>query len=193
MASSQRRRTAIRAPSASRQVAFHQLLTAARKTWLQDALSTALKRVPSSIVRMQIAEHVPADAQQILAAAGIRDEHVFPTPAVLQEEPTLVGYYRLLLGAPRKGFYRAGTGMGLFASMEKKGTFSARQRAELPAFCIAMAAELANLVRQISPRITPRDVSELPLLTLGSMLQGANNVRSANKRNRTCSLRSERS
>jgi hypothetical protein len=38
-----------------------------------------------------------------------------------------------------------------------------------------MAENLATLVRQISPRITARDVSELPLLTLGAQLYGSNN------------------
>ena len=121
--------------------------------------------------------YVPADAQRILAAGGIRDEHVFPTPALLEAEPTLIGYYRLLLGVPRKGFYRTDTGMGLFASMEKRGALTTRQRAALPEFCAAMAMELAQLVRQVSPQIMPRDIAELPLLTLGAMLQGANNVK----------------
>ncbi len=50
------------------------------------------------------------------------------------------------------------------------------QRASLPEFCKAMCSSLADLVRQLSPTVTPRDVQELPLLTLGSIFQGANNV-----------------
>jgi hypothetical protein len=38
-----------------------------------------------------------------------------------------------------------------------------------------MAEHLADLVRQISPAITARDVAELPLLTLGAQLYGSNN------------------
>ena len=38
-----------------------------------------------------------------------------------------------------------------------------------------MAEHLAELVRQISPKITARDVAELPLLTLGAQLYGSNN------------------
>ena len=38
-----------------------------------------------------------------------------------------------------------------------------------------MSENLAELVRQISPKITARDVSELPLLTLGAQLYGSNN------------------
>jgi hypothetical protein len=101
---------------------------------------------------------------------------VFPTPAVLEAKPTLIGYYRLLLGTSQKAFYRSGTGMGLFKSMEVAGTLSDRQRAALPDFCAAMGEVLGALVRQLSPIVTPRDVEELRLLTLGSQFQGANNV-----------------
>ncbi len=40
--------------------------------------------------------YVPHDAQRTLAAAGIRDEHVSPTPIILESGPMPVGYYRLL-------------------------------------------------------------------------------------------------
>ena len=39
-----------------------------------------------------------------------------------------------------------------------------------------MSKSLAELIRQLSPTVTPRDIKELPLLTLGSSFQGANNV-----------------
>src|ERR1044071_532573 len=102
----------VKTPSASRQVIFHQLLVGARRTVLIDALSDALGRVDPAELKSQLVRYVPADAQQILASAGVRDEHVFPTPIVLEEMPTLVGYYRLLLGVPQKTFYGAGSGMG---------------------------------------------------------------------------------
>jgi len=66
--------------------------------------------------------------------------------------------------------------MGPFKSMEANGTLNDRQRELLPVFCRAMCAALADMVRQISPTVTARDVQELPLLTLGSFFQGANNV-----------------
>src|SRR5436190_2048070 len=98
-------------PSASRQLAFHQLLVAARKTWLIDALQEALSLVDPAAVKREITATVPSDAQKILAASGIRDEYVFPVPAVLRAKPTLVGYYRLLLGVPQKIFYSSSTGL----------------------------------------------------------------------------------
>lgn len=142
-----------------------------------DALGETLARVDPKTLKGQLCDHVPADVQKLLAASGIRDEHVFPTPVVLETCPTLVGYYRLLLGLPQKSFYASGTGMGQFKRTEAEGFLSQRQRAALPEFCRAMATALADLVRQISPSVTMRDVSELPLLTLGSQFQGANNTK----------------
>lgn len=161
--------------SASRQIAFHQLLVAARKSWLIDALKEALKHAPPKTVKKQLSAYVPADAQQILAAAGVRDEHVFPVPVVLELKPTLIGYYRLLLGIPQKSFYKSGTGMSQFKAMEARGLLKPDRRPDLEGFCEAMGVSLAALVRQMSPHFASRDVSDLPLLTLGSQFQGGNN------------------
>ena len=161
--------------SPSRQIFFHQMLVAARKNVLTDALSEVLGQLDPTITKKQILTYVPAGAQQILAAAGIRDEQVFPVPAVLEKKPTLVGYYRLLLGISQKRFYRKGTEMGPFKSMETRGIFNPRKRPDIERFCALMAESLGELVRQISPKITVRDVSELPLLTLGAQLYGSNN------------------
>jgi hypothetical protein len=151
------------------------MLMAARNTVLMDALSEALGQIDPSIAKKQILVYVPAGALKILAAAGIRDEHVFPIPAVLEKKPTLVGYYRLLLGVSQKRFYRKGAGMSPFRSMETRGILNAKKRPNVERFCTVMAENLAELVRQISPRITGRDVLELPLLTLGAQLYGSNN------------------
>ena len=161
--------------SPSRQVIFHQMLVAARKTALIDALGEALGLIDPQLLKKQISRFVPKDSQKILAAAGIRDEHVFPVPAILEQQPTLIGYYRLLLGISQKRFYRKGTDMGPFKSMESRGLINPRKRPDLESFCAVMADQLAELLRQISPRITLRDVSELPLLTLGAQLYGSNN------------------
>jgi hypothetical protein len=161
--------------SPSRQIAFHQLLVAARKSVLTDALSEALGEIDPNTIKQQVTQYVPVDAQQILAASGIRDEHVFPLPVVLEKKPTLIGYYRLLLGISQKRFYRKGTDMGPFKSMEQRGFLKPNKRPPLEKFAEIMSAQLADLVRQISPKITVRDISELPLLTLGAQFYGSNN------------------
>jgi hypothetical protein len=161
-------------PGAARQVRFYQLLIAARKQWFIDALSEALGALDPDIVQKQVRQYAPHDVRMLLAAAGLRDEYVFPTPAVLETKPSLVGYYRLLLGVPQKSFYKGSTGLGRFKGMEELGTIS-KQKAFLREFCNAMATPLSELVRQI-PNITERDLRELPVLTFGSQLQGSNNT-----------------
>src|SRR5437016_1262825 len=146
MAQSSSRRRFV-SPSPSRQLAFHQLLVAARKTWLTDALQEALAAGDPSVVKREISSLVPSDVQKMLAACGIRDEFVFPVPSLLRLKPTLVGYYRLLLGSPQKSFYSSETGMTLFKSMESHGRIGARQEEHLVAFCEAMIVSLAELVR----------------------------------------------
>jgi len=162
--------------SPSRQLRFHQLLVAARNTVLADALSDVLKSIDPNTLRSELAKNIPRDVQQILAAAAIRDEYVFPTTVVLERRPTLLGYYRLLLGVPQKSFYASGSGRGRFKSMEERGILTDVQKASLPELCRNMTNALAELVRQMSPAITPRDITELPLLTIGSQFQGGNNV-----------------
>lgn len=171
----------IRPPSASRQIRFHQLLVAARKSWLIDALTDALSRVDPNEIKQQISRYISPDVQKILAAAGIRDEYVFPVPLLLEAKPSLVGYYRLLLGVPQKGFYAGETGMGLFKSMETLDALNDRQRDALPEFCSAISQALSDLVRQMSPSITERDIKELPILTIGSQFQGSNNTQIGKK------------
>ena len=95
--------------SPAKQVAFHQLLAGARKTLLADALTNAVRNVDPDTVKSELSALVPNQVQRVLAAAGVRDEWVFPAPCLLKEQPTLIGYYRLLL-ASRK---RSSTGEGL--------------------------------------------------------------------------------
>jgi hypothetical protein len=140
-----------------------------------DALAETLASIDPTKLKLELSRFIPTDVQKILAAAGVRDEHVFPTPVMLQTKPTLLGYYRLLLGIPQKSFYRSDTGMGRFKSMEARGVLNKNQRKALPILCRALSSGLAELVRQMSPAITQRDVAELPLLTLGAQFQGSNN------------------
>lgn len=140
-----------------------------------DALSEALARIDPFVLKRELSSYIPADVQRILASAGIRDEHVFPTPIILEMKPTLLGYYRLLLGVPQKSFYVSNTGISLFRAMEARGVLNDRQKAMLPLLCRALGGGLSELVRQMSPVITQRDVGELQLLTLGAQFQGSNN------------------
>jgi XcyI restriction endonuclease len=163
-------------PPSSRQLAFHERLVAARKRWLAPALQAALKQADPTLVAEEIGSLVSASSRRALAAAKIRDEYVFPTPVVLRTSPMLLGYYRLLLGRPQKSFYsRALDGFGMFKSMEERGVITNKQERLLNDLCQALCDAISSLIEEIAPDISAEDVYELPLLTLGSQLQGANN------------------
>lgn len=157
------------------QVRFYELLVGARRRWLTDALTLTLGKVPVATIQAELGLYAPNSARQALAAAGIRDEFVFPTPSVLVANPSLVGYYRLLLGASQKAFYTTQTGMALFKTMETNGTIRPDQQAQLPSFCTEMGQALGDLVVQAGPALTVRDIEDLQVLTLGPQYRGAEN------------------
>lgn len=157
-------------PTPTRQLSFHLLLVEARKTVFLEALQAVLGRVDLNQVNAELARFAPADARALLVAAGIRDEYVFLTPVVLEQEPRLLGYYQLLLGRPQKSFY-GGDGFGAFKSMESVGILSVLQRDALSALCKALGIGMANLVRQMTPPMSVQDAREPPLLILGSQFQ----------------------
>lgn len=161
--------------SPSRQLGFRQLLVAARKEWLIDALKDALTSVDAERHRTQLAKYAPSSALPILGKAGVREDFVFPTPAILTENPTLIAYFRLLLGVPQKSFYSSGSPFQSLKKAETSGVLSEAQAAKLPEFCKVMSAGLHDLLSQLSPDLSLQDLQELPVLTLGSQFQGANN------------------
>jgi XcyI restriction endonuclease len=145
-------------PEPSRQLVFHELLLGARRTVLRDALREAVAEIDPDELAAELAKYAPRRARTILAKAGLRDEEVFPTPVVLRQAPTLVGYYRLLLGISQKQFYAAGAGTSRFKAMEERGVMRPKAEAALPALCRAMGTSLAALIEQLSPRVTQRDL-----------------------------------
>lgn len=169
------KRTKLGAPSAKRQIAFHQLLTGARKTWLRDGLTSAVAKVSLSDLDTELHRYAPAAGLKVLASGGIRGEFAFPTPLLLSTAPKLLGYYRLLLGQSAKSLYRT-EGWSGFKSMEAKGSLSKEQKRRLPGVCRALGVALNELVVSIAPSVSPRDLDELPLLTLGAQFQGAHSV-----------------
>lgn len=80
----------------------------------------------------ELHKYVDKGSLQILAMHGMRGELLFAVPCILEKNPRLLGYYRLLLGYSQKGFYTAATGAGMFKSLKEKGTLSQKQRNALP-------------------------------------------------------------
>lgn len=160
-------------PTPVRQVYVHGLLQAARKSVLHDVLLQTLGNVDPDALADELKELSPAGGRRALAAVGIRDELVFAAPSVLRVQPSLVGYYRLLLGVSQKQFYTARSGLSRFKNMEVKNTLPAAVAPLLAELCRGLNDAMGELVTAVAGGFTAADVNQLPLLALGAQFDGS--------------------
>lgn len=165
-------------PPPDLQIDFSVALAALRKQLLQDALKETVESLDIARIDKQLAATVPKRSLSALAGHGLRGELMFPVPVLLETNPRLLGYYRLLYGFSQKEFYTAETGVSRFQSMEKKGVLAPANAKELATFCEAMISVGAALLGGLGPtRISRELLDDLTLLTLGPQLRGGAIVR----------------
>lgn len=168
----------IKVPLPDGQIDFAAALAGFRGLYLQDALSGTVKNLLIPDIDKELAAYVPAHSLSTLAAHGLRGEMVFPVPVVLQANPRLLGYYRLLYGYSQKEFYNSASGLGRFKSMEERGAIRKEVAAEVRALATALCEAGAFLVAGIgTAKISAALLDDLTLLTLGPQLRGGANVR----------------
>lgn len=171
----------IKFPSPNLQIDFAFALKRFRAVYLQSALLETVRDLNIAELDKQLAEFVPAHDLATLAKYGLRAELLFPVPALLEANPYLLGYYRLLMGYSQKEFYGRdkGFGVGYFKLMEDKGRASARALADLPSLCAAFCESASALLEGVGPlRVSRELLDDLTLLTVGPQLRGgANNQR----------------
>jgi len=160
-----------RIPKPDLQIAFYERLEEIRHLYLLDALLATVSRLDIAKVDKQLAEFVPNERLQEIAGWGLRGELVFAMPCVLEANPLLLGYYRLLLGFSQKQFYGSRYGLGPLKPMEDKGRLSKANSALLPELCKALCASADGLLEGVG-RLSHGTVHELTLLTLGPQLRG---------------------
>lgn len=160
-------------PSPEIQVQFAVELQRTRGLWLADALRSVVRDLRIVDLDAELHQFVPDEALNILATRGLRAEMVFPVPLVLQGNPHLLGYYRLLSGHSQKAFYRRETGLSPFKAMETKGTIPSGATHRIAELCAAFSEPMAFLVGEI-PRshLGGKLFHELTLLSLGPQLRG---------------------
>lgn len=159
------------------QVGFANTLKELRETFLQDALATTVAVMEINILDSELHEYVDNGSLQTLATHGMRGELLFAVPSILEKNPRLLGYYRLLLGYSQKGFYTAATGAGMFKSLEEKGSLSQKQRSALPELCRALNLSAKYMLEHLKDQmISSGFFDQLTLLTLGPQLRGGANV-----------------
>ena len=158
------------------QVGFAQRLVVLRLTHLQPALLSTVKRLEIVELDRQLASLAPTAALQKLAAVGLRGESLFATPLVLAACPTLLTYYRTLLGYSQKEFYRAGSGLTIFKRAEDGAALSPSSAGQLAALCACLNGQADYLLQGIEPiPLTQNLLNELSLLSVGPQFRGGSN------------------
>ncbi|MBU1157555.1 MAG: XcyI family restriction endonuclease [Proteobacteria bacterium] len=159
-------------------MAFSFDLAQIRRVYLQDALSNTINDLDLTTLDLQLKEYVPQDSLKILAKRGLRGELVFPIPCILETNPFMLGYYRLLLGFSKKEFYTTKFGVSGFKAMEEKGNLSEKNKERLPDLCKGMISSACALLDGILfDKVSKEHFDELTLLTVGPQLRGGTNVK----------------
>ncbi|MDO9082837.1 MAG: XcyI family restriction endonuclease [Humidesulfovibrio sp.] len=168
----------INIPVPKLQIVFSSLLEEMRSLYLQDALRATVETMEIAVLDKQLAEFVPGQRLAELAGRGLRGELVYAAPCLLEKNPRLLGYYRLLLGFSQKEFYTKLFGVSGFKSMESSGRLSPDSRARLENLCRGLNASAAALVDGIGVgRLSRELLDDLALLTVGPQLRGGTNVK----------------
>lgn len=125
-------------------------------------------------VDADLREYSGTDRVQFVAARGLRGELVYAVPYILDLAPTLLGYYRLLLGFSQKEFYNKGP-FGCFKLMEDEGRITSQARELLPDLCASLCESAWVLVTN-TPDLSRELLHALTLLTVGAEYRGSYNA-----------------
>jgi hypothetical protein len=121
----------------------------------------------------ELSRFVPKSVLSKLASFGLRGETVFPIPLLLNQNPYLLGYYRLLYGFSQKEFYGK-SGLGRFKGMEDNGRINNKVQNEIVNLCHILIKSGTFLVDEIDG-FSINLLQDLQLLTVGPQLRGSMN------------------
>lgn len=155
------------------QLGFYQRLKEAQKTHLLPALLAHVGDLDIGQLDRELLDYVHSDRLAFVARKGLRGELVFPVPYILSTKPTLLGYYRLLLGFSQKEFFKGP--FTRFKSMEAQGILTEPTRDLLRSLCESLVESSWILVNGL-PELSGEIINSLTLLTLGPQLRGSRNV-----------------
>jgi len=155
------------------QIGFHYRLKSIKDLYFHEALKKTVRKLNISSIDSELKNLVSNEALQRLASFSLRGEVMFPLPILLNENPYLLGYYRLLLGFSQKEFYSKGP-FGLFKSMEVDGKLSERSNSQLISLCQSLISSGELLLKQIDDA-SVLIFTELQLLTIGPQFRGSKN------------------
>lgn len=147
---------------------------AIQKEYLQEALLLTAEQIKIVERDKELAEYAGEEGLTLLGKYGLRGELLFAIPSVLEKNPKLLGYYRLLLGHSQKVFYTTATGLSRFKNMEETGSVSTQNREMIPLLCTKLNEQAFLLAKSLDP-ISRELLDHLTILTLGPQLRGGTN------------------
>ncbi|MCO6489755.1 MAG: XcyI family restriction endonuclease [Phaeodactylibacter sp.] len=154
------------------QASFYFRLKAIREEYLYESLRNTVNKLEIRKLDGELNDFVPNKYLKKLASHGLRGELVFPVPYIIESNPFLLGYYRLLLGFSQKEFYSKGP-FGKFKALEEKGKISKNSDLIKP-LCESLIGSVCLLLDEIDD-ISHAIIDELQLLTIGPQLRGSKN------------------
>ena len=156
------------------QIAFYYKLKSINDQYLYQALSSTIENLSIPEIDRQLTEFVDPESLKKVALHGLRGELFFAIPCIMQSNPRLLGYYRLLLGISQKEFYNKGP-FGAFRRMEEQGIISQKIRSQIEPLCISLIGASEIMVAHID-EISLTTIRDLQMLTLGPQLRGGLNT-----------------
>lgn len=156
------------------QISFYFRLQMVKELYLQDALKKTIGQLDIKTIDSELAEYVNQNKLKRVATFGLRGEVFFPVPCILEKNPFLIGYYRLLFGLSQKEFYNKGP-FGRFKRLEDRGDITKLQIPHIPDLCRSLVNTAEALVDGID-EISLQTIHELQLITLGPQLRGGANT-----------------
>jgi hypothetical protein len=157
------------------QMSFYYKLEAIRSRLLHEALQATMQQLKVPVVDKELESFVREEALRTVASFGLRGEVFFAVPCLLNKNPHLLGYYRLLLGLSQKEFYSKGP-FGRFKRMEDEAQLTEGTSALLPDMCRSIIGSAELLVDGLDA-LSLSLVNDLQMLTLGAQLRGSENTR----------------
>jgi len=162
-------------PSPSLQIRFYERLQGIRARYLHNALARAIEHLSIKDLNDELAEYANQESLNILARSGVRGEVFYAVPELLNTDPFLLGYYRMLYGFSQKEFYKR-EHFGPFKGMEEFGRISPAIAESIPELCRRCGRIAAELIGGIDDH-SLETVRDLQILTLGPQLRGSQNTR----------------
>lgn len=156
------------------QIAFYHKLKSINDQYLYQALSDTIKNLSIPNIDKQLADYVDHESIKKVASYGLRGELFFPVPCIVESNPKLLGYYRLLLGISQKEFYNKGP-FGAFKRLEEQGIISQKIRSQIEPLCISLIGTAEIMIDEIDD-LSLTTIRDLQILTLGPQLRGGLNT-----------------